>query len=233
MYFSHHIGNPALIIGNKLRGTWTNFLILREKSRHITLASLNKSTAYRIMLKTILLCINLKCSLESANLTGLCHFDNILLGRMSQKATRFVFLFIVKHIMLHFGFSSFRIIVFIFGLIRFPESLSEHCIDYIFLLFAERIKYLLNCFFIFFRFLFRSFTFLRFGLLFFFIRRMINHDILIISNNHAIFRSVTMLHDRINECAWISSSQNKAQFINNAMYYICSCLFKLTGTNGK
>ena len=48
-----------------------------------------------------------------------------------------------------------------------------------------------------------------------------------------IFRSVTMLHDRINECAWISSSQNKAQFINNAMYYICSCLFKLTGTNGK
>ena len=196
MYFLHHISNPALVIGNEFRSPRTHFLIFREQTRHISVAGLNKSAADSIMLKTVLLRIKLKRCLESTNLAGLRRLDDVFLCGMRQKATGFVFLIVVKHIMLHLGISSFRIvIIFIFRLIGFPNSLSDHCINHIFLLFIEGIKYLLNCLVNFLRFFFRSLIFLRFGFLLrllflgfvILLGGMINHNVLVISNNGTVF----------------------------------------------
>ena len=155
-----------------------------------------KAAADRIMLKAILLRIKLKSRLESTNLTGLRHLNDVFLRGMGQKATGLVFLIVVKHVMLHLGISSFRIvIIFIFGLIGFPDSLSDHCINHIFLLFIEGIKYLLNCLVIFLRLFFRSLIFLRFGFLLRLLflgfvvlfGGMINHNVLVISDNGTVF----------------------------------------------
>ena len=71
MYLVYYGTNPALVISNQLRRTWSHILILWEQSCYVTISRLYKPTRNSVMLKRIIGCINLHCILECSNLACL------------------------------------------------------------------------------------------------------------------------------------------------------------------
>ena len=212
--FSHDSINPSHVISNKLRcAAGMSLNIFREKRRNITSAGLGKA-ANSIMLKIVFFHIDFHSSLKRPNSAGLSQFQDLGLSLM-RKDIFIVLLLGVKYIMFHSFVSSFRIvIVVIIGLSIFAKSLSDQCIGCCLLFFSHRIKNILD------RFLFS--LILRIIVI---IGRMINHDVLIVSNDKLIFGILPMSHNRVDKSSGIGTGENQTQFINNSVYHIRPGLF--------
>ena len=155
------------------------------------------------------------------------------------------------HIVIHIFFFVLHFVLGIF------ERLTNEGVNNSLLLFGKSIEDILNCFFLrcFLRFFLHPF--LRssvFDLLFFFIRFIshffhilllwfgmlqgfiffsivMDHNILIIANNKALFGVFTVNHNRINECTGISTGHHNTYFSNNTMQNFITGLLKFISIN--
>ena len=187
----------------------------------------------------ILLCKQIHCMLQAANVAGLRQVDDRgLIG--VREDVRLILPIVVKDIVLH----SIILLVVIgfFGFFAGSISFTDQCIQNVLLFLRHRIQDVLHGFFIVFLVLFRRICLFFISMLQFSIFGILiaigmgKLNIIFVQHKQDLsFLSclVIMLHDRINIRTGIRPGQNETQLTNHAVNYISSILYKVVCPNGQ
>ena len=253
----HNGADPRMVALNKLGSARLGVLIIGEQTTDLArlkamsqsiLVVVNKSSHSRLQSHTRAL-----GHFNDLSLIGMSQNINILLIVLFKNISvhNFIASFRVFHI---FIFVFFFVLHFVLGIFK---CLTNEGVNNSLLLFGKSIEDILNCFFLrsFLRFFFHLFLrssvfdllfvfikfishfvhilLLGFGMLqgFIFFSIVMNHNILIIANNKALFGVFTVNHNRINECPGISTGHHNTYFSNNTMQNFITGLFKFISIN--
>ena len=221
--FRHYRINPCLISFESIRLTFFKQLIFWKQSFHFIVK-------YAMcQCSSVFFCENLHSLFKASNIALFCHSDDLLFIRMTEYSA-LVCIFIVEHVMFHYISSFFFIIGAVFFSIFFKSHTDNRCYG-ICLLFVKGFKDILDCLFS--RFTFFWLCFFVFGLfrqfrisfLFFYIGRVIEHNVLIPRCLKLFFTVFAMRHNKIHVSTGICSSQYKTEFPDVSVDYVFSNMF--------